>query len=207
MLFRSSKAGQFGEMLKKAPDLFKAAEGLDVTMGQSAAKDIAEHGIGVGPLRIPGTKGIGSLFMNQTPAYSMYQAALDPLVLANAHALSGARINQDQANMIKRSIERQAGDYANKGVVAQRDKNVIDQLNSIAASLPRDAVIEQENQMPEEVLADLVARGYKRVGTGAGNAAASPAAPSVDALRAALRAKGHSDSDIRAALKARGLIP
>ena len=207
----ASKEGQFGEMLKKAPDIFKAAEQLDVGVGMSSARDISEHGIGVGSFRIPGTQGVGNLMLNQHPAYASYQAALAPFVLANAHAVSGARINKDQSDMIRKSLERQPGDFANPTLLKQRDKNMIDQMNSIAASLPAEAVRRQEEQMSPAELADLVARGYKSVGPsapsagrggGAGGGAMGGAKKPITAAGAkALRAAGRSDAYIDANYK------
>lgn len=155
----ASKAGQFGEMLKKTPDLFASLDGLDVGYKNSAAQDIAEHGVGVGPIRIPGTKGIGNAILNNSPQYAKYQAALEPWVLSAAHAMSGARINQDQATMIRRSVERGMNDAPETR--AQKDKNMIDQLNSIAASLPPDQVAAQEAQLPPAVIETLRSRGYR----------------------------------------------
>jgi len=160
----AAKVGQFGEMLKKARDVYEASGNMNVTVGQSAAEDIAAHGLGVGGLRIPGTKGVGSLMVNNSPAYSQYQAALSPFILAAAHALSGARINQDQVEQIRKSIELKPGDFANPNVVRQKEKNFIDLINSIGGSLPKNAITDQEGQMSEDEIQSMVKRGYKRVG-------------------------------------------
>lgn len=126
-----AKVGQFGEMLKKLDDVYSASEGMDVGLGQSASRDIAEHGVGIGSARIPGTQGVGNLLMNRTPQYAQYQAALSPFILAAAHALSGARITQDQVAQIRKSVEMAPGDFANPTVRAQKEKNLMDLVNSI----------------------------------------------------------------------------
>ncbi len=161
----AAKVGQFGEMLKKAHDLTSMTDNLDVTMGQSATRDLAEHGVHVPLLgTIPGSKGVGNALMNHSASYTQYQAALSPFILAAAHALSGARINQDQVEQIRKSIELAPGDFANKEVRAQKEKNLIDLINSIGGSLPVDAISAQEGQMDEPSLAGLAARGYRRTG-------------------------------------------
>ncbi len=161
----AAKVAQFGEMLKKAQDITGITDGLDVTVGQSATRDLAEHGVHI-PLigTVPGSKGLGSELMSRTPQYSQYQAALAPFILAAAHALSGARINQDQVEQIRKSIELAPGDFTNKDVRAQKEKNMIDLMNSIGGSLPKDAIGAQEGQMDESALSGLAARGYKRIG-------------------------------------------
>lgn len=153
----ASKSGQFGEMLKKSADLLPEMDALDVKLGQSAANDVASAH--VGSFHIPGTAGIGNLMVNQWPEYQRYQATLTPFVLANAHALSGARINQEQAQMIQRSIEMQPAD--SPIVRKQRIKNVVDQLNSVAASLPPEDVARQEAQMDPATLQILRQYGYR----------------------------------------------
>ncbi len=170
----ASKVGQFGEMLKKADDLIPAAEAMQVSLASSAAQDIAAHGIGAGSARIPGTAGLGSMMLNRNPDYAKYQAALSPFILAAAHALSGARINQDQVAQIRESIEIKPGDMANPKVVAQKQKNLLDLINSIGGSLPADAVSAQEQQMGDEGIQRMVGRGYlRRSATGPATPAAS----------------------------------
>lgn len=161
----AAKVGQFGEMLKKAHDLTSMTDNLDVTVGQSATRDLAEHGLHV-PLfgTVPGSKGVGSVLMGQSPQYAQYQAALSPFILAAAHALSGALINQDQVEQIRKSIELAPSDFTNKEVRAQKEKNMIDLINSIGGSLPKDAIDAQESQMDEPSITGLVGRGYRRVG-------------------------------------------
>lgn len=155
----AAKVGQAGEMLKKASDLLPAMDALDVHLGGSAAQDIATHGLGVGSLRIPGTQGLGSAMLNNAPDYATYQASLSPFVLAAAHALSGARINDEQVKQIRASIELKPGDTPQ--VRAQKKKNVIDLMNSINGSLPPDAVAAQEAQMDAPALTTLRNGGYK----------------------------------------------
>lgn len=155
----AAKVGQAGEMLKKASDLLPAMDALDVHLGGSAAQDIATHGLGVGSLRIPGTQGLGSAMLNNAPDYATYQASLSPFVLAAAHALSGARINDEQVKQIRSSIELKPGDTPQ--VRAQKKKNVIDLMNSINGSLPPDAVAAQEAQMDAPALTTLRNGGYK----------------------------------------------
>jgi hypothetical protein len=157
----AAKVGQAGEMLKKMGDLLPMMEQLDVTAGQSGAQDIAAHGIGVAGHALPGTKGIGSLLVNQSPTYAAYQAALSPFILAAAHALSGARINQDQVEQIRSSVEVKPGDWNNKEVRAQKKKNLLDLVNSINGSLPPDAIGAQEDQMDGAVLGMLRSNGYR----------------------------------------------
>lgn len=177
----AAKVGQFGEMLKKYQDLIGSMEGLDVGLSQSAARDIAEHGIGIGSARIPGTKGLGSMLVNKTPQYAQYQAALSPFILAAAHALSGARINQDQVAQIRQSIELQPGDFTNPTVRAQKEKNLVDLINSIGGSLPEEAIVAQEDQMDPKAIDALVARGYKRRRTTAAPKAGPTSGFDVDA--------------------------
>lgn len=157
----AAKVGQAGEMLKKADDVLKLTEDLDVTLGKSAARDISEHGFA----HIPGSKGVGSMLMARSPAYAQYQAALSPFILAAAHALSGARINQDQVEQIRKSVELAPGDFSNASVRAQKKKNLIDLINSINGSLPKEAIAEQEGQMDEDALGRIAGHGYKRVGS------------------------------------------
>jgi len=179
----ASKVGQFGEMLKKSGDLLPAMEALDISLGQSASADIAQHGVGVAGMHIPGTKGVGNILVNRTPEYATYQTTLTPFVLANAHALSGARINIDQAQMIRQSIEMQPSDAPQTR--KQRIKNVIDQLNSVGGSLPPDAVAEQESQMDPRVLEMLRGNGYKsHTGTSSKPPGAAPSGFDPDAFYA-----------------------
>jgi hypothetical protein len=171
----AAKVGQFGEMLKKAHDLTSLTDKLDVSVGQSATRDLAEHGIHI-PLfgTVPGTKGLGSAMMGHSPEYSQYQAALSPFILAAAHALSGARINQDQVEQIRKSIELAPGDFTNKNVRVQKEKNLIDLINSIGGSLPKDAIAAQEAQMDEASLTGLTGRGYRRIGGATHSASGDP---------------------------------
>ena len=108
----AARVGQFGEMLKKSADLMPMVDDMDVTLGKSMARDIADHGIA----GLPGTKGLGEAMVAKSPAYAQYQAALQPFILAAAHAMSGARINQDQTEKIRKSIELAPGDFANQNV-------------------------------------------------------------------------------------------
>ncbi|MDE2022308.1 MAG: hypothetical protein KGI71_05365 [Patescibacteria group bacterium] len=156
----AAKVGQFGELLKKTPDILSAMDGLTVGLPQSAAADIAEHGLA----GIPGTKGIGNLMLNREPQYARYNAALAPWVLAAAHAISGARINQQQVDQIYQSVRIEPGDLKNPSVIAQKRKNLIDLVNSIAGSLPESAVSAQEAQMPPEVFPMLTGAGYEFIG-------------------------------------------
>lgn len=155
----AAKVGQFGEMLKKADDLLPSMEALDVSLGQSAANDVAQHGVGVMGMHIPGTQGVGSALVNRTPEYSRYQASLSPFILAAAHALSGARINQDQIAQIRQSIEIKPGD--SQPVRQQKLKNVVDLINSIGGALPDEAVTAQESQMAPDQIERLSGYGYK----------------------------------------------
>lgn len=155
----AAKVGQAGEMIKKAYDLLPRMDALDVDVPESAAQDVAQHGIGIGHARIPGTQGVGSLLLNRTAPYSTYQAALSPFILAAAHALSGARINQDQVEQIRHSIEYKPGD--SREVKAQKRKNMIDLVNSISGSLPAGAIAEQEDQMDPGSIALLKGYGYR----------------------------------------------
>lgn len=158
----AAKVGQFGEMLKKASDLSTLTDNLDVTVGKSTTRDLAEHGIHVPFLgTMPGSKGLGSMLQSHSPEYSQYQAALSPFILAAAHALSGARINQDQVEQIRKSIELAPGDFANKAVRAQKEKNMIDLINSIGGSLPAEAIGAQEDQMDAESMARMKGLGYR----------------------------------------------
>ena len=100
--------------------------------------------------------------MNKTPEYSRYQAALSPFILAAAHALSGARINQDQVTQIRHSIEIKPGDGPE--IRAQKRKNIVDLINSIGGGLPPDAVSMQEGQMGEG-LSRLQSYGYQPSGS------------------------------------------
>lgn len=157
-----AKVGQFGEMLKKAHDLLPTMDALSVSNAQSAAEDVAQHGIKVPILgvHIPGTQGVGAAIVNRSPEYATYQAALTPFVLAAAHALSGARINQDQVTQIRKSIEIQPGE--SPASRSQKTKNMLDLINSIGGSLPPDAIGEQEGQMEPAALSKLIELGYRR---------------------------------------------
>lgn len=155
----AAKVGQFGEMLKKASDLMPATDALNVSLSNSAAQDVAAHGIGIAGGHIPGTQGVGSLMVNRSPEYSTYQAALSPFVLAAAHALSGARINDTQVQQIRASIEIKPGDPPKTR--AQKHKNLIDLINSIGGSLPADAIGAQEDQMDPQAMVLMKGYGYK----------------------------------------------
>lgn len=167
----AARVGQFGEMLKKSSDIMPMVDDMDVTLGKSAARDLAEGGVHV-PFfgTVPGTKGVGERLMANSPAYAQYQAALQPFILAAAHAMSGARINADQTEKIRKSIELAPGDFHNKNVRDQKQKNLIDLINSIGGSLPPGGVDDQEAQMDEAQLTALAARGYKRRGGGSATA-------------------------------------
>lgn len=189
----AAKVGQFGEMLKKADDLMPLMEDLDASIGKTGARDIAEHGLA----HLPGTRGIGSALVSKSPAYAQYQAALSPFILAAAHALSGARINQDQVEQIRKSIELAPGDISNPTVRAQKKKNMVDLINSIGGSLPHDAIAEQEDQMEETSLARLGGHGYKRIGGKSGSGGAktitqAEAAAFTPAELATLKQRGYT---------------
>ena len=173
----AAKVGQFGEMLKKASDLMPATDALNVSLGSSAAQDVATHGVGAFGMHVPGTQGVGSMMVNKSPEYATYQAALSPFILAAAHALSGARINDTQVQQIRASIEIKPGDLPQ--VRAQKHKNVIDLINSIGGSLPSDAIAAQEDQMDPNSIALLKGFGYRNAPRNApktgGNAPALPA--------------------------------
>lgn len=168
----AAKVGQAGEMMKKLSDILPMMDKMTVSVGQSASADIAQNGLGVGHMRIPGTRGVGNVLVNQSPDYATYQATLTPFVLAAAHALSGARINPEQVTQIRQSIELAPGDIANPSVVHQKTKNLLDLVNSITGSLPADAMAEQEGQIDAASLSDLQKRGYK---ASTGRMTASPA--------------------------------
>lgn len=173
----AAKVGQFGEMLKKSHDLFPSMDALDVKLGGSAAQDVATNGVGVGHARIPGTRGLGSMMLSHTPEYATYQAALTPFVLAAAHALSGARINNEQVNQIRASIELTPGMSPQERT--QKRKNLIDLVNSIGGSLPANAIGEQEGQMSPAEIAVLQGYGYKTRGA-AKAAGANPPSGDID---------------------------
>lgn len=204
----AAKVGQFGEMLKKADDLFQLTDGLSVSLGNSAARDISEHGVGIGSARIPGTKGIGSLMMNNDSRYTQYQAALSPFILAAAHALSGARINQDQVEQIRKSVEVAPGDFGNPNVHAQKQKNLIDLINSIGGSLPAAAIAQQEEQMAGPGIERVTSRGYQRAKVAETapppTRRAGDAKPSLTDRIAELKAQGVSKEQAKATLKAEG---
>ncbi len=193
----AAKVGQAGEMIKKAADLLPLMQGMNPDIGGSAAQDIAEHGVGAGHfLRIPGSRAVGSMMLNKEPSYAQYQASLSPFVLAAAHALSGARINQDQVEQIRNSIELKPGDFKNPTVRAQKQKNLIDLVNSISGSLPADAIASQEDQMEPALLKSLKGFGYR----GANRTSAGAVAPSKPKLTQAQydagRARGLSKEKI-----------
>jgi hypothetical protein len=160
----AAKVGQYGEMLKKTKDLLGATESLQVSLGNSAASDVAQHGVGAFGMTVPGSRGVGSLLANRSPEYATYQAALTPWVLAAAHALSGARINQDQVTQIRNSIEIKPGDPP--PTRAQKLKNMLDLVNSIGGSLPSDAVASQEAQMGPGEMDILRGHGYRASAAG-----------------------------------------
>lgn len=190
----AAKVGQFGEMLKKTHDLLNAQEALEVGLGNSAAQDVAAHGVGIGHMRVPGTQGVGSLLVNRTPEYATYQAALEPLILAAAHAMSGARINNEQAQMIRQSIEIKPGE--SKQSRAQKLKNLMDMTNSIGGALPPDAVATQEAQMDPAQIAKLQAHGYRAGRHGAPSGGQSSHVTPTE--RAQLKAQGFTDAQIDA---------
>lgn len=170
----AARVGQFGEMLKKSADLMPMVDDMDVTLGKSASRDLAEGGVHV-PFfgTVPGTKGLGERLMSKNPAYAQYQAALQPFILAAAHAMSGARINPDQTEKIRKSIELAPGDFHNPNVRKQKQKNMIDLINSIAGSLPAGGVEDQEVQMDDAEMEKVVGRGYKRRGAATAKTATS----------------------------------
>lgn len=180
----AAKVGQAGEMIKKASDILPMIDGMRVSLSQSAAADVASHGIGIAGLHVPGTKGLGNAMLNRTPAYAQYQAALQPFILAAAHALSGARINQDQVEQIRKSIEIAPGDVNNPQVVEQKRKNMLDLINSISGSLPAEAMAAQDAQIDAKTLTALEGYGYKRAKVAAPNGSTgnidlrTPSAPS-----------------------------
>jgi hypothetical protein len=155
----AAKVGQAGEMIKKASDLLPTMETLNVSLEESAAQDQATHGVGALGIHIPGTQGIGSAMVNRTPEYAKYQAALTPFVLAAAHAIGGARISDIQISQIRNSVEIKPGD--SKTVRAQKFKNLTDLVNSIAGSLPPDAIAAQEKQMDPNAMTLLRGYGYR----------------------------------------------
>lgn len=192
----AAKVGQYGEMVKKASDLLPQMDALEVALVPSAAQDVAEHGVKIFGTHIPGTQGVGSMWLNRSPAYAKYQAGLSPFILAAAHALSGARINADQTEQIRHSIEFKPGD--SPAVRAQKRKNMIDLVNSIGGALPPDAVAEQEGQMDPSTLASLRGYGYKSR-SGAQPAASTGTKPTLtQAQYDAGIAAGHKPAEIAA---------
>jgi hypothetical protein len=155
------RVGQAGEMLKKAADIFPMLDQLRVGLSQSSAADIANNGVGIAGMHIPGTKGVGNMMMNNDPKFATYQAALGPFAIAAAHANAGLRVSDAQMAKIQKNIEVLAGDIANPTVMAMKKKNVVDLMNSIVGSLPPDAVAAQEDQMDPSTLAMLRDAGYR----------------------------------------------
>lgn len=204
----AAKVGQFGEMLKKADDLLPIMDAIDIELSQSTAQDVAEHGLA----HLPGTRGVGAMMVNRSPTFAKYQAALDPFILAAAHALSGARINSDQVNQIRKSIEVKPGE--SKESRAQKKKNLVDLFNSIGGSLPADAIAVQEGQLDAPAMLRLKGYGYQSVSAGggggrgeAGAAGAGSGAAAPPALTAADRAHAKRDPKYAAWLKAQGYTP
>lgn len=193
----AAKVGQYGEMLKKASDLLPQMDALEVALVPSAAQDVAEHGVKIFGTHIPGTQGVGSLMLNRSPAYAKYQAGLSPFILAAAHALSGARINADQTEQIRHSIEFKPGDSPT--VRAQKRKNMVDLVNSIGGALPPDAVADQENQMEPTALTALHGYGYRSKSTAKAESSGGGAKPALtQAQYDAGIAAGHKPAEIAA---------
>lgn len=190
----AARVGQFGEMLKKTAQILPIMDALDVNLGNSTAQDIAENGIGVGGYHIPGTKGLGSAMMNRSSRYAEYEAAASPLVLAIAHALSGARINKDQTDKIRESIVYAPGD--SPAVKAQKRKNLVDMVNSVGGSLPVDAVAAQEAQMDPSAMTSLRGYGYRLEHQGPAAGSPAPKRALTQAQYDAGIARGHSDAEI-----------
>lgn len=155
----AAKVGQAGEMIKKAADLLPKMEALSVSLGQSAAQDQATHGLGALGVHIPGTQGVGAAIVSRSPEYAQYQAALTPFVLAAAHSIGGARINDTQIAQIRNSVEIKPGE--SKASRDQKIKNLVDLVNSIAGSLPPDAISQQEGQMEPGLINVLRGYGYR----------------------------------------------
>lgn len=155
------RVGQAGEMLKKAADILPMLDQLRVGLAQSSAADIANNGVGIAGMHIPGTKGVGNLMMNNDPRFATYQAALGPLSIAAAHANAGLRVSDAQMAKIQKNMEVAPGDVANPTVMAMKKKNMVDLINSIVGSLPPEAVAAQEAQMDPAALAMLKAAGYR----------------------------------------------
>lgn len=153
----AQKVGLFGDMLKSGADLLPRMKALDVALSQSAANNIAsgamEH------LHIPGMAGIGQMIMNRSPEYAAYQAALTPFLIATAHALSGARISNEQIDQLRKSIEIQPGDSA--ALRQQKMVTLMNWMNSQGGALPGSAVTAQEDQMDPKALDLLHQYGYR----------------------------------------------
>lgn len=172
------RVGQFGEMLKKGADLLPATDALNVALGSSAARDLAQ---GAHMSALPGMSALGHMMMNSVPEYSKYQAALTPFVMAAAHATGGARITQEQINQIRAGIEIQPKDPP--AVRQQKVKNLVDLMNSVGGALPSSAVATQEDQMDPEQFKLVQGYGYKAAARAEAAAAAGAPAPSGGSFR------------------------
>lgn len=111
--------------------------------------------------------------LNQTDAGSDYEKYLDAIngsLLAVAHSVGGARINKEQINMFGGNMMLSSGDGDHPKTVEQKTRAIIDFMNSARATLPPDAVAQQEALLPPDGLAFLRSKGYGEAPTPEGMA-------------------------------------
>lgn len=232
----AARASQFGLALSSAGDALplhdKMASGKGVPFGLQSAAQTA-HGEGY-VSKIPFGQELGNRLLNSNPEYATYEAAMPALVLAGAHAVSGARINQEQIHQLTASMKLAPGDA--KVSADQKKANLIDFLNAVRVSLPPDLAAQQESQVDPKTLSYLKSIGYGKAptprgmamlqsvapdaapaadvgegGRGAGGQAPAraiaPSAPPSGGLTAAQKARAAADPEYAAFLKSTGKIP
>lgn len=90
--------------------------------------------------------------------YEKYIDAINGSLLAVAHSVGGARISKEQVNMFGGNMMVSPNDPP--ATVQQKTRAIIDFMNSARATLPPDAVAQQEASMSAAGLAYLKSKGY-----------------------------------------------
>lgn len=161
------RAGQMGLALRSAGDLFPLHDSLAKSGIPFGAEEAEKTATGQSMLsKLPFATELGNRALNSKSNgdYAQYNSILPNLLLASAHAISGARINQEQVKLLSQGLKLSPGD--NDMTKAQKLTNLADFLNSMKASLPPQVAQQVEESIDPATKAILVKHGYGSPPTG-----------------------------------------
>jgi len=157
----AARVGQMGLALRAAGKLIPMHEQLGtsgIPLGAQTAAETA--GGGNVASHLPGAKEFSNIVLAGSGDYAVYKAGLPNLILGATHAISGARINQQQADLLASGLELRQGDEQNPAIGSKKLDDMVDFLNSMRASLPADAVAKEEAGIDAQTMAVLKQHGY-----------------------------------------------